>query len=101
MKVTWRKSTTGEDEVKLVLIKHGLLDVDEGANFRCPIRQEVAVRNGERALEHPLRFRQMCSQKFLSAKIFTTFRSPNLMLILLSAAIVLTAFDQVFDQLSR
>ena len=65
MKVTWRKSATGEDEVKLVLIKHGLLDVDEGANFRCPIRQEVAVRNGERALEHPLRFRQMCSQKLV------------------------------------
>ena len=52
---------SGEDEVELVLVELRLLDVHERPHFRCPVRQEVALGDGERALEDPLRFRQMCS----------------------------------------
>ena len=61
MEVTRRESTSGEDEVKLVLIELGLLDVDERPNLWRPVRKKVALGDGERPLEHSLRFRQVCA----------------------------------------
>jgi hypothetical protein len=61
VQVTLRKSTPGKDEVQLVLVELRLLHVNERADLGGPVRQKVALCDGERALEDPFRFWQVCS----------------------------------------